>query len=251
LKAGKKSLAMPFVRGLYSRAIDAMGATGLEEARSIARWAPSMPVLLTDDTPDSIQFGSPSLPDGPLALLFLARVHPTKGLLPLLQALRDVKALVDLDIAGPIGDSEYWQRCAAEIASLPTNVQARYVGTVQRPEIPGLLHNHDVLVSLTAGEGFGHTFAEALQAGCPVLATDRTSWTPVLTGGGGWVVADREDTAAISAIISSIAGLSHNERSQNRRRARAGFEEWARNRQPNIVTQVIEWRDGVRPAFRE
>jgi glycosyltransferase involved in cell wall biosynthesis len=244
LKLRKKAAAAGLVRAVYSRAVDVFGATSVDELANIKSWIPGMPVLVTDDTPDTIPFGCPATETGSLSILFLGRVHPTKGLLQLLAAIRLLRRPVNLSIVGPIGDAEYWQECQRLAIGLPPTASANFLGTIDRPAIPDLLHNHDVLVNLTAGENFGHTFAEALQAGCPVIATDKTPWSEVLRSGGGWVIDDRDDARAVAALVDQVAGSSHDERFTSRLRARAAYEEWADKRPANIVEQVLAWRAG-------
>lgn len=249
LESGKKSLAMPVVRRVYAHGVDVVGATSDSERENLAARIPGVPVVMVDDAPDRIPFGTPETnhPSTGPALAFLGRVHPTKGVLPLLRALRRVEAPFELDIAGPIGDRAYWDACRAEIAKLPPAARVTWVGTVQRADIAAFLHNHDALISLTAGENFSHVFPESLQAGCPVLATDRTPWTDVLRSGGGWVVLDRDDAEDVAAAVRGIVALTPQERAQSRLAARAAFDRWAAHRPPNIVDRVIAWRAGALP----
>lgn len=249
LESSKKSIAMPLVRQVYSRGVDVLGATSDSEWDNLARWIPGVPVVMVDDAPDRIAFGTPEPRDASMgpALAFLGRVHPTKGVLPLLRALQLVDAPFTLDIAGPIGDQAYWEACRAEIAKLPSTARVTWVGTVQRPDIPSFLQGHDALISLTAGENFSHVFPESLQAGCPVLATDRTPWTEVLRSGGGWVVLDRDDAAEVASAVRGIVAMTPQERAQSRLAARASFDRWAAVRPLNIVDRVIAWRAGAEP----
>lgn len=241
LEATKKRLFSPPLKGVHHLAVDAFGATSEEEVRNIRSWNSLKPIFLTDDRPDSIPFGY-SGPSKSLMLLFLGRIHPTKGLLQLIQALHHVDVPLTLSIAGPVGTAAYWRECQTEIGTLPTTVSVTHLGTIPREKIAGLLHAHDAMVTLTAGENFGHTFAEALQAGCPVIATDKTPWTSVILGGGGWIVRDRDSRSEVASRISHLACMSSAERTQTRHQARAAFDTWFDQRPLNIIEQTAAWR---------
>lgn len=243
----RKHLAFLILRQVYRRSVDVVGATSASEAEN-ARAAFDLPVVLTQDRPDVIEFGSPGIRDSPtdskesLRILFLGRVLPHKGLLPLLRALAFARGHFAVTVAGPIEDEGYWNLCVAAVEGLRDRVTMSYIGVIDRTGISALLHEHDVLVSLTAGENFGHTIAEALQAGCPVISTINTPWTEVLNSGGGWVIVDRDDHLAVSELLTELVQLSPSDWSARRRLARSAYDRWATGQLPNIVQQAFAWR---------
>lgn len=235
LEARKKSLAMPIVRNVYRRVVDACGATSASEAANIEKWNPRLQVIRVDETPDTVPFGGPGIPHQHPRLLFLGRIHPTKGLLPLVKGLARVTSPLDLTIAGPIGDPAYWAACQRAMAGLPGHVAVYYIGPVDRAHLAGTLHNHDGFVSLTAGENFGHVFAEALQAGCPVITTDKTPWTATVLEGEGWIVDDRNDPSQVAAALQEFADLAPESLPASRLSARSAFDAWAERPDRNVL----------------
>lgn len=242
VKARKKRVAVNIYRWLYLSAVDAFGVTSENERISIERLFKDTSVLLTTNSPDRIAFSS-EVPagayDGKTRLIFLGRIHPHKGLVEFIRGLRETEHSFDVDIVGPVEDSSYWSQCSAEIARLPDSVRVNYVGVVSRQDLPELLHSSDAMVSLTAGENYGHTIAESLQAGCPVLASDTTPWTDALVQGGGWVVEERQNASKVASALTAVASMDASERELSRRRARQAFEAWERTKPEDIISAAI------------
>jgi glycosyltransferase involved in cell wall biosynthesis len=114
---------------------------------------------------------------GELSLIYLARIHPIKGLYFVLDLLKNSKDRVSLDIFGPIEDVEYWNACQAIILSMPKNISINYGGSYNK-NIISLISSYDALILHTAGENYGHVIYESIAANTPVIVSDRTPWTP-------------------------------------------------------------------------
>lgn len=241
LKSAKKQLAGPVFRGLYRRAVALVGATSLEEAANAKAWFPETPVVMTmNNLPDEIPFGRPATSADNLRLLFLSRINPQKGLLPLLSGLRESTMPVSLAIVGPVEDAAYWALCQQAISGLPAHVKVHHTPLAERHEIAPLLWNSDCMALLTAGENYGHVIAEALQAGCPVITTPTTPWTQVIRSGGGSIVESRDDPAEVAAVFEQWATKSPEGLAASRLAAREAFETFASQAGPNIVELALE-----------
>lgn len=236
LKSGKKRLARLVFRAVYRRSVAVFGATSESEASNIAGWFPATPVVTTNhNAPDTIPWGEPAASGTSLRALHISRIHPTKGLLPLLAALGQGTREIRLSVVGPVEDPTYWQQCQQAISQLPAHVTVHHTGLAQRDEIPELLWNADCMVLLTAGENYGHVIAEALQAGCPVITTPTTPWTNVLREGGGDIIENREDPAEVTAVLNRWARKTPAELAGARRGARQAFEKYSAETGPNII----------------
>ncbi len=128
---------------------------------------------------------SPKKP-GQLRAVFVGRCSPIKNLLGALQLLAGVSGDVSYDIFGPAEDPRYWEQCQSFIATLPTNIRARYRGEIEHAKVAGVFCEHDLLLLPTLGESYGHVIAEALASGCPVLISDQTPWRNLEAEGVGW-----------------------------------------------------------------
>ena len=59
------------------------------------------------------------------------------------------------------------------------------MGEVKHEKLHALLHEYDVMLLPTLGENFGHAIIEALDAGLPVVISDRTPWRNLEQAGVG------------------------------------------------------------------
>lgn len=139
-------------------------------------------------------------------LLFLSRLHPTKGLPSLLHAWsRLSNSLADwsLRIVGPSerGHGEEMQRLAAELA-LP---RVEFVGPVTGEQKNCEYQRAGLLVLPTHSENFGMVVAEALANGTPVLTTNQAPWEGLLSERCGWWIEDSVDalTAALKTACTT------------------------------------------------
>ena len=243
-RRSKKALSRPLVRMVYRRAFTVVAATSESERRNARQFFGNCDVLLTTNLPDDVEFSEGSFSGDVVRLLFIGRIHPIKGLLELADALSLTTQRFELSIAGFVEDEEYWQRCVSKLEQVPASVDWSYLGQVSRSELPALLAETQILVSLTAGENFGYTIVEGLQSGCAVVATDRTPWTETLQNGGGWVVDDRGNAGEVAEVLDRAARDVQADPVGVRRQCREAFENWLVNAPANPVDQLREIRYG-------
>jgi glycosyltransferase involved in cell wall biosynthesis len=125
---------------------------------------------------------------------FLSRISPKKNLLGAIEMLHGAPGTVRFNIFGPKEDKDYWRRCLGAIARLPPNVTVADHGALGIGEVSEAFRENHVLLFPTHGENFGHVIVEALQAGVPVLVSDRTPWRDLATERAGWdLPLDRPD----------------------------------------------------------
>lgn len=200
---GVKRVLWPLQRRALSRA-DLLHATSeveLQEIRAQGFTAPVAVVPNGIDLPDL----PPLRPDtGVRTLLFLSRIHPTKGLDRLLQAwaqLQPVHPQWRLVIAGR-GEPVHMHEVQALAAALG----------VQHVVFPGPLYGEakarayfgaDLFVLPTHSENFGMVVAEALAHGCPVMVSRGAPWSGLEPEGCGWWVDNSVQTltAALDAAM--------------------------------------------------
>lgn len=235
VKVLKKRLTLPIYRFFIDREVDALAATSDSEAANCVMVMAGKRVLRTTNTPDQLNFGIPATYENQLRLIYIGRIHPIKGLETLLLAVRNVTSPIKLEVFGPVEDERYWQRCKEIIMAAPSNVEVAYGGLLRRADISEQLHASDLMVSLTRGENFGHTIAESLQAGCPVLTTNTTPWTEWLQRGGGSIVTSEPTPQEVTQVIEDWARLSAGALKKSRIAARHAFETWDSTRPPNLM----------------
>jgi glycosyltransferase involved in cell wall biosynthesis len=114
-----------------------------------------------------------------LKVVYLARIHESKNLLYALDVLSEIPFDVCFNIYGNIEDPDYWSKCKNKIKTLGKNIEVNYVGVAKRDEIQSVFASHHVFLFPTLTENFGHSIAESLLSGCPVITSNKTPW--------GWI----------------------------------------------------------------
>ncbi len=192
--------------------------------------APGLPVHRVTMGVDTEHFtpGPARPPGGPLRLVTVARLNPTKGHAVALAALAQaVAAGVDAvwDIAG---DGPARDGIAAAIAEAGLSGRVRMLGTLGEDAVLDLLRRSDVFVlpSFGLGEAAPVAVMEAMATGLAVIAT-RIGGTPdMIDDGTDGILVPQQDPAAIAGAIARLAaepGLRAALGAAARRRALADF----------------------------
>jgi glycosyltransferase involved in cell wall biosynthesis len=131
--------------------------------------------------------GPDAAPTGrPVHVGFAGRLHPAKGLVEIVRAVRAIPRDVDfrLDIRGPILDSDA-RAFAADLRQLAADdPRVRFEPAVSSAEMPAVLTAIDVLLSPSVSFENGPTIAlEAMAVGTPVIAANVGNLTEVITDG--------------------------------------------------------------------
>jgi glycosyltransferase involved in cell wall biosynthesis len=209
--ASVKQLIWPFQRRALSRA-DMLHATSeveYQEIRSLGFTAPVAVIPNGIDLPAPLGEPQSATHGGQRTLLFLSRIHPTKGIDRLLHAwvrLQGRHADWRLVIAGTGARAH-----VAEVQELAAKLHAK------RVEFPGPQYGDaksaayrtaDLFILPTHSENFGMVVAEALAHGCPALVALGAPWPGLQTERCGWWVANDIETlvGALETALSTPAG---------------------------------------------
>ena len=150
-------------------------------------------------------------------LLFLARVHPKKGLDLLIEAFARVAAAhpaLHLVVAGP---DESGLRPALDALAARLQVQDRitWTGMLQGRAKWGALRAAEVFALPSHQENFGIAVAEALAVATPVLLSNQVNiWREVVEGGAGLAGAD--DVAGTTDALQRWLALGEPQRAHMR-----------------------------------
>lgn len=150
-------------------------------------------------------------PNGPVNLLQVGRLMPSKGTLDLVQALGmlpdGLRNRVHLKIVGSrsAGDQDYLSQVDAVIAEHNLQSVVEFAGTVaDDDDLSDIYAAADALVTPSYHEGYCLPVVEAYAHGCHVIAYDNSN-LPYVTAGLGRIV-PTGDIAALSAAIGAFAG---------------------------------------------
>lgn len=192
VKAVKKQLYLRFFRLLATKRVDAWHVTGEQEAQELLESLPSVSrdrIRIVSNIPRmDIEVGSSERQPGVFRLLTIALISPMKNILPVIQALRSVKANVEYCLYGPVKDQAYWELCLDAAKTLPPNIKFTYQGAVDRNKVPDVLKKFDFFVQPSRSENFGHSLFEAMMAGLPVITSYNTPWNGLEKSHAGWNV---------------------------------------------------------------
>lgn len=141
-------------------------------------------------------------------LLFLGRVHPKKGILPLLEAWKaSANRLAQwvLAIAGPdeVGHAAEVQ---ARVGELGLTECCRLVGPQFGPEKEAWLRRADAFVLPSHSEGFSMAILEAMGYGLPVLMTPECNFPEAEKAGAA--ISRPATPAALASGLAELAALS-------------------------------------------
>lgn len=156
-------------------------------------------------------------------LLFLSRIHPTKGLDRLLHAwmqLQDNHPDWRLVIAGQ-GEVAHVQEVEA-LANRLGLVGVEFPGPLFGDAKSSAYWGADLFVLPTHSENFGMVVAEALAHSCPAIVSQGAPWAGLHAEGCGWWVGN--DVQTLAATLETAMKLPFAERAAMGLRGRAWME---------------------------
>ncbi len=181
-------------------------ATAEQEWADIRRYGEPAPVAVIPNGVDIPDVVPQTAPRPYRTALFLARVHPLKGLPLLLEVWRDLSAARKdgwrLRIVGPdeMDHTGELQAFCRQHGLDDVDFPGPMTGADRDREYAAAdLHIHP-----THGENFGMVIAEALASGTPVITTRQTPWEGLETRGCGWWV-ERTHAGLTQALTEALS----------------------------------------------
>lgn len=137
-------------------------------------------------------------------LCWAGRISPEKGLE---DALCVAAAIGEpLEIAGPIGDVDYWKRLSKQYDS-----SIRYHGYLGQMSLQKLLGQARALLQTQKwNEAFGIVTIEAMACGTPVIAYDRGANSELVKNGVSGYLVDGNDVQAVIDAVRCIQRINRN-----------------------------------------
>ncbi len=149
------------------------------------------------------------------SFLFVGRVVPIKNLLFMLDCFGDLtpedKSRCSIKIVGPIEDQDYYQQCLQAAKNHQLNVE--FLGDLVPEKVKEEYQKNHFFISTTLHENFGHSIAEALCYGCPVILSDQTPWKNLALLEVGWDL-PLSDKKGFTEVISKGINMDENKYKQ-------------------------------------
>lgn len=156
-------------------------------------------------------------------LLFLSRIHPTKGIDRLLQAWQQLQSRYpnwQLKIVGR-GEPDHVREVELLALSLALE-RVVFPGPMYGDDKAQAYFDADLFVLPTHSENFGMVVAEALAHGCPAIVSRGAPWAGLETEACGWWVAN--DVASLRAALDTALKLPEEQLAAMGQRGRAWME---------------------------
>ncbi len=179
--------------------------------------------------------GAPPEPGGRIVILTVGRLHPRKGQLCIIEALRALpaadRARVEYWLAGGNSKENYEERLRQAAGS--SDLAVRFLGDVADEELGGLYARADIfaMTSIEYGdsvEGFGLVYLEAAAHGLPVVAHTVGGVPEAVADGVTGLLVSPDDRPALTAAFARLVADP-----ELRRRFGAAGRAWARARVDN------------------
>ncbi len=177
VKSNKKKIYIKTLQVLQILNNVCWHATNDEEAEDIKKYFPINKGINVAFNIPKTPYKNISYPEkkvGELNLVYLSLITQKKNLLLLLNVIKQMKELVQLNIYGPVKDNQYWQECKTLIDEMPEKV--KYFGDIQPIKVQETIERYHALCLFTKGENFGHALYESLSVGRPIVTSFFTPW---------------------------------------------------------------------------
>lgn len=178
LKAPKKKAFLATAKTLgWFRGITWLASSSDEAQEIVTHFGQGVHVVVAPNLPRkvSIRRSRPQKKPGELALYTVARVSPEKNLLQGIEWLAKLNGTVTWNVYGTLQDPDYLALCT-NAAKHHSNLQVVFHGDIAPHDIPEKAASHHFMFLPTLGENYGHSIAEAIGSGIPVIVSDQTPW---------------------------------------------------------------------------
>ena len=185
-------------------------------------------------------------------VLYLGRLHPTKGLEPLLRAWAQVRerfAAWHLVVAGYDRGSSR-STLVALATELGIAEAVTFGSPVQGSAREQLFADASLVVVPSPAENFGFVVPEALVRGVPVIATQGSPWSSLAAGACGWWVPPGASSLA-AALAEALSQSPRTLREMGEHGRRLARDRYTWDRVAGSMVHLYEWTLGRRdePAF--
>ncbi|MGH8021655.1 MAG: glycosyltransferase [Opitutaceae bacterium] len=222
-------------RALTSKEAEQIRAQGITAPIVVA--ANGIDLAAFDATSEAIA-SSPFAVKSRRRMLFLARLHPKKGLGLLIPAWARVRQEArdwELVIAGP-DELGHLAEAQSLVKTHELENEIRFTGAVTGADKLALLRSADAFILPSHSEGFSVAILEAMACRVPVAATHACNFPELDTEGGGWLC--QAEPEAVTKMLIQTLSTSDSERRDRGLAARRLVEQ--RYTWPSIARTILD-----------
>lgn len=198
--ARKVRLVHPLFRKVMARsaAITAVSSWLAGEARAMA---PDATIRVAPMPVDTTTFLAEPTTREPGRFLFVGRLNAQKGVADLLEAFAWCPGDTTLDI---VGEGEDRESLRARAQTLGLGARVRWLGQLDRSELPALYRRAQAVVMPSVHEGLGLVAVEAQLSRTPVIAYRSGGLPDVVDSSWGGILVPALDTRALADAMSRV-----------------------------------------------
>lgn len=171
-------------------------------------------------------------------ILYVGRIHRTKGLHILLQALSYVKMQTQLIIIGPVNDVGYLEENKNRIKKSKHKI--RYLGIVSKNNLIKWYQRSSVLVSPSLVEPFGIVNLEALACGTPVIGTNIGGIPEIVKDGVNGILVPPNDPKELANALEKLLADQELRKKYAREGRKIVEEHFSWNRVPKELIRIYQ-----------
>jgi len=141
-----------------------------------------------------------------LRILFLGNVICRKGLHTLLEAVKDLKSQVTLDVVGGLtNELQYARKMQRFVAANQLSSLVTFHGALGNGQLTEICKRVHVMVVPSSYEGFGIVYLEGMGFGLPAIGTTAGAANEIITHGEDGYLIKPEDTESLTKILGNLA----------------------------------------------
>ena len=157
-------------------------------------------------------------------IISVCRINKIKNIHFFLNVLQKCNFQCEYFIVGIIEDKLYYRKLLEAVEKLPPHISVQFLGAKSYGSIKDLLQHSTLFVSTSLNENYGHSIAEALGHGVPVLISESCPWEKLELFQAGFRIPLNEKN--FIEKLNEIFNKSKQEQKQMSRGARTYYEKY-------------------------
>ncbi|MBD2847555.1 glycosyltransferase family 4 protein [Paenibacillus sp. IB182496] len=135
-------------------------------------------------------------------VLYAGNIQPTKGINDLVNSLKFIDKSVKIVLCGN-GNIRYINKLASKVARYNKGHELEFTGPLKQEQLITQFKNCDFFVFPSHSEGLGKALIEAMSCGCPVICSDISPFTEIVTQNYSGLIAKKKSPKSLGEAINT------------------------------------------------